>query len=96
MIVICTNCQAKFRVADDRIGVRGAKVRCSRCRTIFHVLAEPAPAPEAPHDAPPAVSPQRGMDVDLENPFAGPAPVAAGPASLGADPFAAAGLGVSV
>jgi predicted Zn finger-like uncharacterized protein len=37
MIVTCTKCQAKFRVADEKIGPRGAKVRCSRCQTIFAV-----------------------------------------------------------
>jgi predicted Zn finger-like uncharacterized protein len=37
MIVICTKCQAKFRVADDKIGPRGAKVRCSKCQTVFVV-----------------------------------------------------------
>jgi predicted Zn finger-like uncharacterized protein len=93
MIVICTNCKAKFRVADDRIGARGAKVRCSRCHTIFHVLAGAPPAPEVAHDAPPPAPPPRGMDVELENPFAGPAGIAPGAASPDADPFAVAGLG---
>jgi predicted Zn finger-like uncharacterized protein len=37
MIVICTRCQARFRVADEKIGPRGAKVRCSKCQTIFVV-----------------------------------------------------------
>ncbi len=49
MIVICTKCQAKFRVADEKIGPRGAKVRCSKCQTVFVVRPEPpaevAPAP---------------------------------------------------
>jgi predicted Zn finger-like uncharacterized protein len=40
MIVICTQCQAKFRVADEKIGPRGAKVRCSKCQTIFSVRRE--------------------------------------------------------
>jgi predicted Zn finger-like uncharacterized protein len=93
MIVICSNCKAKFRVADDRIGARGAKVRCSRCRTIFHVLAEAAPALDAPQDAPPA-APSRGMDVELENPFAGPPAAEPGAPSPDGDPFAAAGFEV--
>src|SRR5512141_775192 len=83
MIVICTKCQAKFRVADEKIGPRGARVRRSRCKEIFHVDA--TPPPEAP--APAAVQPPGRMDVELENPFAAPA---AAPAD---DPFAAAGLG---
>ncbi len=73
MIVICTKCQAKFRVADEKIGPRGAKVRCSRCQTVFAVQREAASA-EA------AASPQ---------PVAAPAPVQADDPFVGADPFAA-------
>lgn len=83
MIVICTNCQAKFRVPDDRIGPRGAKVRCSRCRTVFAIQA-PAPAPAAPAAA-----------VDLEprtpaQPFARPGPQRPPPlpSARADDPFA--------
>ena len=96
MIVICTKCKAKFRVADDRIGPRGAKVRCSRCRTVFHVLADAAPAPDGPTDvASHPIPPPRGMDVELENPFAAAgASAVAAPAE--ADPFAAAGLGIPI
>jgi predicted Zn finger-like uncharacterized protein len=59
MIVICTKCQAKFRVPDEKVGPRGARVRCSRCQTIFVVEA---PQPAA---APPARA-GRGGDIDLE------------------------------
>ncbi|HET8540123.1 MAG TPA: zinc-ribbon domain-containing protein [Anaeromyxobacter sp.] len=48
MIVICTKCQAKFRVADEKIGARGAKVRCSKCQTVFVVKPEGAAAADAP------------------------------------------------
>ena len=48
MIVICTGCQARFRVADEKVGPRGAKVRCSRCRTVFVVKREEAPEPPRP------------------------------------------------
>ncbi len=68
MIVICTKCQAKFRVADEKIGPRGAKVRCSRCQTIFLVqheagtarVADATPTPQ------PAAAPAPGAAVDLE------------------------------
>lgn len=72
MIVVCSACQARFKVADDKIGPRGARVRCSKCQTVFVVhkdlgaipeeaqQAAPAPFPSAP--APPA----GGMDLDLE------------------------------
>src|SRR5512133_3316405 len=79
MIVICTKCQAKFRVADDKIGARGAKVRCSKCQTVFLVRPEGAPAS--------AASPGSGVELEprapsppVENPFA-TAPVRWDPAA---------------
>jgi len=87
MIVICTKCQAKFRVADEKIGPRGAKVRCSRCQTVFLVQRDAATPPPAPAVAPRAV-------VDLEPSGSAPQPpgdpFAAAPAPQQADdPFAA-------
>ena len=40
MIITCTSCQTRFRVADDRIGPKGARVRCSRCQALFVVRRE--------------------------------------------------------
>lgn len=37
MIVQCTQCRARFRVADDKVPDRGVKVRCTKCATIFKV-----------------------------------------------------------
>lgn len=37
MIVQCQNCQAKFRIADDKVPPKGVKVRCTRCQTTFVV-----------------------------------------------------------
>lgn len=95
MIVSCTKCQAKFRVADDKIGPRGAKVRCSRCQTVFHVAgdvgAQPGAAPAAP---PPVPKAARALSVDLERPLGGAAGSALAPPPDDADPFAAAGFGV--
>lgn len=86
MIVICTRCQARFRVPDDKVGPRGARVRCARCQTLFAVgppPGDPAPAPAAPSiDLDPAVrpapeveleAPARGAppDVAVDDPFAG-------------------------
>jgi predicted Zn finger-like uncharacterized protein len=48
MIVECPNCQAKFRLADEKIGPQGAKLRCGKCRHVFSV--EP-PAPSLPPEA---------------------------------------------
>ena len=101
MIVICTKCQAKFRVADGKIGSRGAKVRCSRCQTIF--LVHPDLGSVAVADG---AAQQRTGAMALEAPtgavrapkreiptLAAPAPVAAAVAPPadpfgGADPFA--------
>lgn len=48
MIVECPNCQAKFRLPDEKIGPQGATLRCGKCRHVFTV--EP-PAPPAPPEA---------------------------------------------
>lgn len=101
MIVICTKCEAKFRVADERFGARGANVRCSRCKNVFFVQPGAAPGAAARPAPPPALA------VDLEpaaagseNPFVSdpirasssvkppPLPPAAAAPSA-ADPFAA-------
>jgi predicted Zn finger-like uncharacterized protein len=76
MIVICTKCQAKFRVPDEKVGPRGAKVRCSRCETVFVVQPQAASAP---------ATPARGPELDLE-PATGGRP--ARRAGLGPSPFA--------
>src|SRR6266542_3858136 len=75
MIVICTKCQAKFRVADEKIGPRGAKVRCSRCQTVFAVQREAASAEAAASPQPvaaPAPSPSALPVTDLSD-LLGPA-----------------------
>jgi predicted Zn finger-like uncharacterized protein len=77
MIVTCTSCQARFRIPDEKIGSRGARVRCSKCKNVF--VAKPASAGAAEEVAPPP------------DPFAAPPddPFAASQAAQ-ADPFAAA------
>jgi predicted Zn finger-like uncharacterized protein len=93
MIVVCTTCQARFKVADEKIGPRGAKVRCSKCQTVFIVhkelgvmAAEGAPAAAPPPPAPPP-PPARGMELDLEGePMSGTRP-----SGFIADPFARPG-----
>ena len=37
MIVQCPKCQAKFALPDDKVGPAGAKLRCGKCRNVFHV-----------------------------------------------------------
>lgn len=102
MIVVCSGCSAKFKVADEKVGPRGARLRCSRCGAVFTVRRE-EPAPEA-EPAPPAVppplprraaatppaSPDLGAPVDARSAFEidlEPAPAPARPAPE-FDPFA--------
>jgi predicted Zn finger-like uncharacterized protein len=37
MIVTCAGCGTKYRVAEDKVGVHGVKVKCPKCRTVFEV-----------------------------------------------------------
>ncbi|HET9554270.1 MAG TPA: zinc-ribbon domain-containing protein, partial [Anaeromyxobacteraceae bacterium] len=60
MIVVCTGCSAKFKVADEKVGPRGAKLRCSKCQTVFVVQrqdAAPLPDPGGLLGAPAAPPP---------------------------------------
>ncbi|WP_428567909.1 MAG: DUF3426 domain-containing protein [Solidesulfovibrio sp. DCME] len=43
MIVQCPNCRSKFNLPDDKVGPDGAKLRCGKCRHVFHVDAPGAP-----------------------------------------------------
>ena len=58
MIVTCEQCQARFKLADEKIKTEGTKVRCSKCQSIFTVFPPPpAPAePEAADATPPAAA----------------------------------------
>lgn len=55
MIIQCDSCQAKFKISDDKVGAKGVKVRCTKCKNVFVVKPPeaPAPAPEAAAPAPP-------------------------------------------
>lgn len=82
MIVICTRCQARFRVSDEKVGARGARIRCARCQTLFAVGPAPGatpgpagpragaagPAPEVELEAPARHAPPH---VAPDDPFAG-------------------------
>jgi predicted Zn finger-like uncharacterized protein len=89
MIVICTKCQAKFRVADDKIGPRGAKVRCSRCQNVIVVQRETAgAAPEAPPNPFVATPVARSAAPDDPGPPAFPPLAGPSPVATADDPFA--------
>lgn len=43
MVIECTSCQARFKLADDKIKENGTKVRCTKCREVFTVFPEKTP-----------------------------------------------------
>ena len=47
MVIQCDSCQAKFRIDDSKVGEKGVKVRCTKCKNVFVVKPEVPPAAEA-------------------------------------------------
>jgi predicted Zn finger-like uncharacterized protein len=47
MVIECTECRTRFRMADDKLKPGGTKVRCTKCKQIFTVHP-PTEAEEAP------------------------------------------------
>ena len=43
MVARCPKCQARYRIAREKIGARGARIRCAQCETIFKIDAPAAP-----------------------------------------------------
>ena len=46
MIIQCEQCRTKFKLDDNKVTERGAKVRCAKCRHVFTVRKPGAAAPE--------------------------------------------------
>lgn len=46
MIIECTECHTRFKLADDKVKPGGTKVRCSKCKHIFTVAPPPPPPQE--------------------------------------------------
>lgn len=47
MVITCEQCQARFRLADEKLKPEGTKVRCSKCKLVFSVFPpEISPAGE--------------------------------------------------
>jgi predicted Zn finger-like uncharacterized protein len=42
MVVTCENCSARYKLDDNRISGRGAKITCPRCRHVFVVYKDSA------------------------------------------------------
>jgi predicted Zn finger-like uncharacterized protein len=64
MIAACPTCAARYRIDTAKLRPEGARLRCSRCETVFRVQPEPesaaaaAPAASRPAAAPRAPAPQ--------------------------------------
>jgi predicted Zn finger-like uncharacterized protein len=48
MIIQCSACQTRFRLADEKLKPQGVKVRCTHCNEIFTVLPPATAVPEPP------------------------------------------------
>jgi len=81
MIVACPSCRARFKVADEKIGPQGAKVRCSKCQKVFGVQRDAAAPPRPGRAGPPS------PDLDRE-PAARPSPPPFAAVAPPEDPFA--------
>lgn len=66
MVIECSRCHARFKLADDKVKFNGTKVRCTKCREVFTVF----PESDSPITTPvPSISPnvsigEDGGDVD--------------------------------
>jgi len=79
MIAACPRCKTRFRIARERLGAEGVRLRCTQCSTVFRVkapsdAAAPAPAEPTvdahPTPAPRALDPQRLVVVAHSDPDA--------------------------
>lgn len=55
MIAACPQCRTRFRLAREKLGPQGARIRCSSCQTVFRVQA-PESAPPTPAEARPTAA----------------------------------------
>jgi predicted Zn finger-like uncharacterized protein len=70
MIVTCPQCQTRFRIPDERVTVKGVKVRCTRCRHTFRV-SRPVEPVEAAQDPFAQFSPSDALSEEDKTPTRG-------------------------
>ncbi|MFO8056480.1 MAG: zinc-ribbon domain-containing protein [bacterium] len=59
MIIKCDKCGTKFELADEKIGEKGVKVRCSKCKNVFTVKkSDSEKETKAPEQPPPQEQPE--------------------------------------
>lgn len=79
MIVTCEHCAARYKLDDEKVKGRGARITCPHCKHVFVVLAKPeGQSPEAP-EPPPEVA-TRVAEPPVARPGEG-APAAGPPAA---------------
>lgn len=89
MVVTCEQCQARFRLADEKLKPEGTKVRCSKCKSVFTVFPADAPPDEVPVSHGGVVMEQPGGEEAAAAPLPASAPVAEDTAALPSDSGAA-------
>lgn len=57
MVIECSSCHARFKLADDKIKESGTRVRCTKCSEVFTVFPEPSTPIIQPVVAVPPVPP---------------------------------------
>src|SRR5262247_2037648 len=55
MIAGCPKCAARYRIDPAKLRPEGARLRCSRCETVFRVQPDPVPAAAPVSTAPAAL-----------------------------------------
>ncbi len=60
MIALCPECKTRYRLAREKVGPQGVRIRCSKCQTVFRVQPpKPAQPPASPPPAEQAVQLQQ-------------------------------------
>src|SRR5262245_27460713 len=59
MIASCPSCAARYRIDTAKLRPEGARLRCSRCETVFRVQPEAESAAAAPAPTRPVATPVR-------------------------------------
>ena len=47
MIALCPQCKTRYRLAREKVGPQGVRIRCSKCKTVFRVQAPKPVEPAA-------------------------------------------------
>ncbi len=67
MIITCPNCASRFRLPDGKIGPDGIKLRCGKCKHVFH-QALPSPPETRDFDYPDLDETPQGVPAAGESP----------------------------